>query len=102
MRFGDVISMTTSKIEQATRFAQTSAAFVRNAVQRRINKENYILSDKTDNEVIFQDGIMSVKYYRPLTEDILVRRWSNITRSSPSFCHSFSDGTAFRGVCVDF
>ncbi len=72
MRNGDFIFMTTSKIEQATRFAQTSAAFVRNAVQRRINKENYILSDKTDNEVIFQDGIMSVKYYRPLTEDILV------------------------------
>ena len=72
MRNGDFILMTTSKIEQATRFAKTSAAFVRNAVQRRINKENYILSDKTDNEVIFQDGIMSVKYYRPLTEDILV------------------------------
>jgi hypothetical protein len=95
--------MTTSKIEQATRFAQTSAAFVRNAVQRRINKENYILSDKTDNEVIFQDGIMSVKYYRPLTEDILVlRRWSNLTCSSSSFCYSFSHGAAFRRVCVDF
>jgi polyhydroxyalkanoate synthase len=64
--------MTTNKIEQATRLAKTSAAFVKNAVQRRVNKDNYILSDKTDNEVIFQDGIMSVKYYKPLACDTLV------------------------------
>ena len=64
--------MTTNKFEQATRLAQTSAAFVKNVVQRRLNKDNYILSDKTDNEVIFSDGIMSVKYYRPLSCDTLV------------------------------
>ena len=49
MRNGDFIFMTTSKIEQATRFAQTSAAFVRNAVQRRINKENYIQNGSTSD-----------------------------------------------------
>lgn len=63
--------MTTNKIEQVTRLAKTSAAFVKNAVQRRVNKDNYILSDKTDNEVIFQDGIMSVKYYPPLSCETL-------------------------------
>ncbi|PTQ89519.1 alpha/beta fold hydrolase [Agitococcus lubricus] len=64
--------MTTNKFEQATRFAKTSAAFMKNAVQRRVNKQNYILADKTENDVIFRDGIMSVKYYRPLSCDTLI------------------------------
>ncbi|MCC6374240.1 MAG: alpha/beta fold hydrolase [Moraxellaceae bacterium] len=64
--------MTTNKIEQITRLAKTSAAFMKNVAQRSVNKENYLLSDKTDNEVILQDGIMSVKYYPPLTCDMLV------------------------------
>lgn len=55
-----------SRVERASRLARTSAAFVKNAVQRRVNKQNFILSDKTVNEVIFQDGIMSVKHYKPL------------------------------------
>ena len=63
--------MTTNKIEQITRLAKTSAAFAKNLLQRRVNKEDYLLSDKTENDVVFQDGIMSVKYYRPLTCDIL-------------------------------
>lgn len=63
--------MTTNKFEQVSRLAQTSAAFLRNAVQRRLNKQNYLLSDKTENDVIFQDDIMSVKYYKPLTCDTL-------------------------------
>ena len=50
--------MTTNKIEQITRLAKTSAAFMKNVAQRSVNKENYLLSDKTDNEVILQDGIM--------------------------------------------
>lgn len=58
--------MTTSRIERASRLAKTSAAFVKNVVQRRVNKEHYILSDKTVNEVILRDGIMSVKHYKPL------------------------------------
>ena len=41
--------MTTNKIEQVSRLAKTSAAFLKNAVQRRVNKQDYILSDKTDN-----------------------------------------------------
>lgn len=61
--------MSASRIERASRLAKTSAAFVKNAVQRRVNKERYILSDKTENEVIFRDGIMSVKYYRPLESE---------------------------------
>ncbi|HNP03130.1 MAG TPA: alpha/beta fold hydrolase, partial [Agitococcus sp.] len=64
--------MTTNKIEQVSRLAKTSAAFLKNAVQRRVNKQDYILSDKTENEVIFQDDIMSVKYYKPLTAETLV------------------------------
>ena len=64
--------MTTNKIEQVSRLAKTSAAFMKNLVQRRLHKENYILSDKTENEVIFQDEIMSVKYYRPLSCDMWV------------------------------
>lgn len=63
--------MTTNKIEQITRLAKTSAAFAKNLLQRLVNKEDYLLSDKTENDIIFQDGIMSVKYYRPLTCDIL-------------------------------
>ena len=55
-----------SRVERATRLARTSAAFVKNAVERRSNKQKYILSDKSDNEVIFSDGIMSVKHYKPL------------------------------------
>jgi polyhydroxyalkanoate synthase len=58
--------MSTSRIERASRLARTSAAFVKNVVQRRVNKAQYILSDKTENEVIFRDGIMSVKHYKPL------------------------------------
>ncbi|MCB1674328.1 MAG: alpha/beta fold hydrolase [Pseudomonadales bacterium] len=64
--------MTTSKIEQLSRLAKTSAAFAKNMVQRQVNKEKYLLLDKTDNQVIFQDGIMSVKYYPPLKTDMLV------------------------------
>lgn len=58
--------MRTSRIERASRLARTSAAFVKNAIQRRVNKEQYILSDKSEHEVIFRDGIMSVKHYKPL------------------------------------
>jgi hypothetical protein len=32
--------MTTNKIEQITRLAKTSAAFAKNLLQRRVNKEN--------------------------------------------------------------
>ncbi|MCB1660132.1 MAG: alpha/beta fold hydrolase, partial [Pseudomonadales bacterium] len=64
--------MTTSRIEQLSRLAKTSAAFAKNMVQRQVNKEKYLLLDKTDNQVIFQDGIMSVKYYPPLKTDMLV------------------------------
>ncbi len=61
--------MKTSRIERASRLVRTSAAFMKNAVQRRVNKDRYILSDKTEYDVILRDGIMSVKHYKPLPGD---------------------------------
>jgi hypothetical protein len=66
-------------------------------------KKTILLSDKTDNEVIFQDGIMSVKYYRPLTCDMLVlESGQSLTCASSSFCHSIGDGATFRACLRGF
>jgi polyhydroxyalkanoate synthase len=53
-------------VERSLRFLRTSAAFVNNAVQRRTRKSRYLQLDKTQHEVIFSDGLMSVKHYKPL------------------------------------
>jgi polyhydroxyalkanoate synthase len=55
--------------ERTTHFLKTSAAFVNNAVQRRVNKERYIQSDKSDHEIILRDGLMSVKHYKALPQE---------------------------------
>lgn len=46
----------------------TGTAFVRNAIQRRVNKQRFLQLDKTSHDVIFTDGLMSVKHYKPLQE----------------------------------
>lgn len=51
---------------RSLRFIRTSTAFIHNAVQRRINKVNYLQLDKTPNEVILRDGLMCVRHYKPL------------------------------------
>lgn len=55
-------------IKRSRQVLDTSTAFVRNAIQRRVNKQRYLQLDKTRHEVIFTDGLMSVKHYKPLAD----------------------------------
>lgn len=55
-----------NRIQRSLQIARTSAAFVNNAVQRRVNKQRFLQLDKTRHEVIFTDGLLSVKHYKPL------------------------------------
>lgn len=56
-------------LERSLRLIKTSTAFVNNAVQRRVNKQRYLQLDKTPHEIIFRDGLMTVKHYKPLAEE---------------------------------
>lgn len=56
-------------LERSLRLLKTGTAFVNNAVQRRVNKQRYLQLDKTPHEIIFRDGLMTVKHYKPLAED---------------------------------
>lgn len=56
-------------LERGLRLLKTSTAFVNNAVQRRVNKQRYLQLDKTPHEIIFRDGLMTVKHYKPLREE---------------------------------
>ncbi|MAL99770.1 alpha/beta fold hydrolase [Hydrocarboniclastica marina] len=40
-----------------------------NAVERRLFSDRFIVSNKTPYDIIYQDGIMSVRHYLPLEED---------------------------------
>lgn len=57
-----------SPLARARQFADTSSAFVNNLVQRRTNKQKYLLQDTAAYDVILRDGLMSVRHYHPLTE----------------------------------
>lgn len=59
-------------LERGLRLFKASSAFVNNAVQRRVNKQRYLQQDKTPHEIIFRDGLMTVKHYRPLAEDTVL------------------------------
>jgi len=52
--------------ERSLRFLKASTAFVNNAVQRRVNKQRYLQLDKTPHQIIYRDGLMTVKHYQPL------------------------------------
>lgn len=56
-------------LARAQQLAQTSYAFVNNMVQRRTNKQKYLLQDKSAYDVILRDGLMSVRHYHALDED---------------------------------
>ena len=56
-------------LERSLRLFKTGTAFVNNAVQRRVNKQRYLQLDKTPHEIIFRDGLMTVKHYKPLMEE---------------------------------
>lgn len=56
-------------LERSLRLFKTGTAFVNNAVQRRVNKQRFLQLDKTPHEIIFRDGLMTVKHYKPLAED---------------------------------
>lgn len=56
-------------LERGLRLFKTTTAFVNNAVQRRVNKQRYLQLDKTPHEIIFRDGLMTVKHYKPLADD---------------------------------
>ncbi|MFE8072659.1 alpha/beta fold hydrolase [Marinobacteraceae bacterium S3BR75-40.1] len=43
--------------------------FVINAIERRLFTENFIVSNQTPYDVIYEDRIMSVRHYLPLEED---------------------------------
>lgn len=53
-------------IERSLRFFKAGTAFVNNAVQRRVNKQRYLQLDKTPHQIIYRDGLMTVKHYAPL------------------------------------
>jgi polyhydroxyalkanoate synthase len=52
--------------ERGLRFVKASTAFVNNAVQRRVNKQRYLQLDKTPHQIVYRDGLMTVKHYAPL------------------------------------
>lgn len=56
-------------LERSLRLFKTGTAFVNNAVQRRVNKQRYLQLDKTPHEIVYRDGLMTVKHYKPLAED---------------------------------
>ncbi len=55
-------------IRQATRLGDRALKFVSNAIERSFNPESLILADKTPYDVIHTEGILSVRYYRPLDD----------------------------------
>lgn len=55
-----------NSFERPLHFLKTSTAFLNNAVQRRTNKSRYLQLDKTQHDIIFSEGLMTVKHYRPL------------------------------------
>lgn len=57
-----------STIQRSMRLVETSAAFLKNAVQRRVDKQRFLQLDKTPYEVILEDGLMKVKHYKPLPD----------------------------------
>lgn len=44
-------------------FVGNTYRFLRHAVERRTHKERFIISDKSEHEVIYRDGIMQLRYY---------------------------------------
>lgn len=56
-------------LERSLRFLKTGTAFVNNAVQRRVNKQRFLQLDKTPHQIVFRDGLMTVKHYQPLSSD---------------------------------
>lgn len=65
-------------LERGLRLFKTSSAFVNNAVQRRVNKQRFLQQDKTPHGIIFRDGLMTVKHYRPLAEDTVNIEGANL------------------------
>lgn len=53
-------------VQRSMRLVETSSAFLKNAVQRRVDKQRFLQLDKTPHDVILTDGLMSVKHYQPL------------------------------------
>lgn len=37
--------------------------YVRHAIERRTNKERFIVSDKTSHQVVYREGLMQLRYY---------------------------------------
>ncbi|PCJ47312.1 MAG: hypothetical protein COA99_01280 [Moraxellaceae bacterium] len=51
------------------KFLTDATNFVRHAIERRTQPENFILSDKTPHDVIYSEGIMQLRYYPHIDTD---------------------------------
>lgn len=56
-------------VSRASRVGERGLHWVSNAIERRLNAENFIVAGLTPFETIHSDGLMSVRRYAPLAED---------------------------------
>ncbi|WP_202922411.1 alpha/beta fold hydrolase [Sinimarinibacterium sp. NLF-5-8] len=54
--------------DRAAQASETGLHWVHNAIERRLHGENFVVAGQTPFETVFSDGLMSVRYYMPLTE----------------------------------
>lgn len=59
-------------ISRARQLGDTGVAFARNFVDRKRNKQRYMLQDLSAYDVILRDGLMSVRHYHALETDQVV------------------------------
>lgn len=60
-----------SESPRAAGMPHKALAYATNAVTRRLKPDSFVLSDLTPYKTIVRSGLMSVRYYPPLTEDTI-------------------------------
>ncbi|MGH8460918.1 MAG: alpha/beta fold hydrolase [Stenotrophobium sp.] len=58
-----------STVARVSHVGERTLQWVGNAVERRLNTENFIVANQTPFEIIHQNGLLTVRKYAPLTED---------------------------------
>ncbi len=55
--------------DSAARISERGLHWVSNAVERRLNSENFVVSGQTPFETLHDDGLITLRYYPPLAGD---------------------------------
>lgn len=58
-------------IGTASLIGDRSLLWISNAVERRLSSDSFIVANQTPFEIIHQSGLLSVRRYAPLTEDMI-------------------------------